>query len=184
MFIILSAIKDEADRDKAERLILKHEKLMYKIAWRILGDRKDAEDTVQDTIVRVIKNLHKIDESDMLRTRNFFSIICENTAKNIYNKRKEQNENSYSYDELDKKIESIGSNPLSIIITNESVDEIRESILELRRIYRVVIELRETYDCSSQEISEILNIPVETVKTRLKRARNMLSEKLLKEDVK
>ena len=185
MFILLlSAITNEADKYKAERLIDEHEQLLYKLALKMLRDRKDAEDCVQETIVKVINNLDKIDESNKKTSCNYIVTICVNTANTMLKKRQLHLDNSCSYDELDEEIESIYSDPLDIVISRESVFEIKDSIIGLPEKYRSVIQLKETYELGNQKIAEMLDRPIGTIKIQLHRARTKLAEKLTKEGVK
>lgn len=66
-----------------ERLYRDHKSLMFQIAFRILNDASLAEDAVHQSFIKVIQNIHKIDETDVVKTRNFLAIICRNMALNI-----------------------------------------------------------------------------------------------------
>ena len=79
--MFLFTIENFHDRLKTERLYLSYRKLMYKEAFEIVQNRHCAEDAVSESFVRIIDNLHKIDEQDCLKTRSFLVIICRNVAK-------------------------------------------------------------------------------------------------------
>jgi len=184
LLTLLSAITNIADKSKAERVLDKYEKLLFKIAFRILRNQKDAEDCVQETNLKIIRNLDKIDESKPKEACNFVATICGRTALKMYDKRKKYTENLCSYDELDEKIEAIGCDPLDILTSNENIDRICESILNLSKTYRDLVQFKATYKCSNKKISEIFDIPVGTVKIQLHRARKNLAEDLTKEGLK
>lgn len=61
---------------------------MYKVAFGILKNQYDAEDSVQQTFLKLIDKYDKLDFSDEKRTRNLIGIICRNVSFNIYNKDK------------------------------------------------------------------------------------------------
>lgn len=82
---------------------------------------------------------------------------------------------------LDLGVVSSGNDPLDILIDKDSVNQISKAIETLNPIYRDVLLLKQTYKYSREEISQLLEIPVETVKKRLYRARKMLSKVLEKE---
>ena len=172
------------DQFKIERLYEQYRSLMYSEAYKILQDRRLAEDAVQQSFIKIINNLHKIDENNCPRTRNFMVIICVNVAKSIYNNRMYLNKQEYMVQELDSDTVDIGNDPLDILVDKDSVEQITKAIGSLNPIYRDVLLLKRAYGYSREEISELMEIPLETVKKRLLRARKMLSQVLEKEGLK
>lgn len=177
-------IENDSDRLLVERLYTKYNLLMFQQANKILNDCQMSEDAVHEAFIRIINNLHKIDEIDCPRTRSFLVIICENIAKNIYNKKLYLNNQDGYIDEIDFESVDNSNNPLNIVIENESVNNIREKINQLNPIYRDIILLKKAYDFSNEEIVNLLGIPLETVKKRFYRAKKMLMEILEKECLK
>jgi len=86
--------------------------------------------------------------------------------------------------ELDADTVGIKNNPLDILIDKDSIRQITRAIEALSPIYRDVLLLKRAYRCSQEEIAQLLEIPTETVKKRLFRARKMLSKVLEKERLK
>jgi RNA polymerase sigma-70 factor (ECF subfamily) len=168
--MLLVQIENGDDQLKAERLYVQHRHLMYSEAYKILQDRHLAEDAVQQSFVKIIKNLHKIDENNCPRTRNFLVIICVNVAKSIYNKRLYLNKQNNAIEDIDADMEDVGSNPLDILVDKDSVTRITKAIEFLSPIYRDTLLLKYAYGYSRKEIAELLEIPEETVKKRLARA--------------
>ena len=173
--IIFSVITNDDDRQLTERLYQQYKNLMFIRAFDILRDEKLAEDAVHQSFIKIINNLHKIIEENCPRTRNFLVIICENVAKDIYNKRIYLNNNSAAIDELDNEISQEATNPLDIIVNEESINRLVGLIDELKPIYRDVIQLFTAHKCSYAEIAEMLNIPIETVRKRMYRGRKELA---------
>jgi len=180
--VILMVNKD--DCLKAERLYEKYKYLMYSEAYKILQEKYLTEDAVQQSFIKIIKNLHKIDENNCPRTRNFMVVICVNTAKSIYNKNLYLNKHDNVVENIDEDAADIGNDPLDILIDKDSIEQITIAIEALNPIYRDVLLLKRAYRCSRQEIVELLGIPEETVKKRLARAKKMLSQVLEKEELK
>ena len=172
-------IEDKDKRTKAEVLYFANRMLMYKIAYEILGNKQQAEDAVHESFVRIIKNLHKIDENNCPRTRNYLVIICRNVAIGMYNKTKNIKDADYEVDNIaDDK-----NSPLNILINKEGLERLTALIMELKPIYRDVFLLRYSHGFSREEIAEQLGITVETVKKRITRAKKILAEKLEKEGI-
>ena len=70
LFIYLSLIDSEENKDKFETLYLRHRKLMKYIALDILGDEYAAEDAVHNAFLKIIANLDKFSEEDCQENKN------------------------------------------------------------------------------------------------------------------
>lgn len=178
--MLFLTINDIEERARAEALYYGNRMLMYKIAYDILGDKQQAEDTVHESFVRIIKNLHKIDINNCSRTRNYLVIICRNVAIDMYNKMKRISIVDYEPDEI---LSDESDDPLDILINKESVERLTTAIMELKPIYRDVILLRYVHEFNCEEIAEQLCINVEAVKKRIARGKKILAEKLEREGI-
>ena len=69
--LLLDDCSSPADRSRAELLFIKYNKLAYYSAFSILKDHGLAEDIVQKTFIRLIKNIHKVDDIDSAKTKAF-----------------------------------------------------------------------------------------------------------------
>lgn len=162
-----------------ERLYQRYAKLMFKIAFEILKDPQYAEDAVQLAFERILHNLHKIEEENDTKTRNFVVIISRNVALNLYNQRLHLNNRCSEYENLADAAPS--SEPQEIVLDRESVRHIRKIVEELPQIYRDVLLLRMMFRLHRNEIASLLGIKPETVKKRLFTARKMVAEALERE---
>ena len=178
--MFLFTIENFHDRLKTERLYLSYRKPMYKEAFEIVQNRHCAEDAVSETFVRIIDNLHKIDEQDCLKTRSFLVIICRNVAKNIYNKKIYLNNQPDAYDDVLPEDISESSDSLDILVKKETLSEIAGIIKNLDPIYRDVFLLKNVHGLSRAEIAAIFGISEEAVKKRLVRAKSKILKELEK----
>lgn len=161
----------------AERLYNNYSKFMFKTAYTILDDKSLAEDAVQQAFIKIIKNLSKIDENNVKKTKNFIGLITKNTAIDIYNK--VQNEPIA----LDDNYTSDMKYDIScIIIDRETIDRLKIHIKALKPIYQTPLFLYAEQGLSVNEIAEILDIKPKTVQKRIERARAQLINALNKED--
>lgn len=174
--IIFAIIENEEDRTKAERLYEKYKYLMYKKAYEILKNTSDAEDAVSQAFLRVINNLHKIDESNQPATASFLVMICKNVAKS---KIDEIAKRMSFEDPIDDNLQYSSNSflPENIVISKETTEQLSHAVNSLDEIYKDVILLRYYFDCSINEISGILNLKTDTVKKRLTRAKKLVCEK-------
>jgi RNA polymerase sigma-70 factor (ECF subfamily) len=146
---------------------------MYVVAYDILKDSFQAEDSVQQSFINIINYLDKIDEGNEKKTRNFLCIVCKNIAINSYNKNKK-----LTMAELDERIQSSSGNVLDIVINKENLNHIINSIYKLKPNQQEVMLLRYSHNLSIPEIAALLNIETKTVQKRIERARAKLSELL------
>jgi RNA polymerase sigma-70 factor (ECF subfamily) len=159
-----------------EAIYRKYSKFMFKVAYSILHNNYDAEDAVQQTILRIIDNLNKIGDLEDKRTRNFIGVICQNISINMYNKSKkvvmlEDNDNIVE-EECDISL---------IVINKETCEMVENFIYSLDSIYRDVLLLKTQNNYSIKEIAEILDIKPKTVQKRLERGRFKIKEYIAKE---
>ena len=111
---------------------------MFYVAKEILQDEFLAEDAVHKSFIKIYDSLHKINENDCRKTRNFLVIVCRNISITMYNQRKKRSEEIY-----DEKITSLNNESVEeLIISSESFEELNKKIKELKPIYQDVIFLR------------------------------------------
>ncbi len=177
---IFTSHQDKSNHLKIEKLYCQYRYLMYSEANKTLHDHHLSEDAVQQSFIRIINNLHKIDEIICPRTRNFVVIICRNVALNMLNKRTYLNKNITDFNELEISDDSLNE-PLNILISKESVFRIGAVIEDMPPIYRDTLLLKESYGYTNQEIADLMGISYETAKKRLFRARKLLIQSLEEE---
>ncbi|HLS09590.1 RNA polymerase sigma factor SigW [Lentibacillus sp.] len=154
---------------------------IYQHCYRMLGNRHEAEDIGQETFIRAYINIHSFDD------KRKFSTWLYRIATNLTIDRIRKRKPDYY---LDAEIRGTdGLNMYSQLATDsrlpeeevqgmELQDYINQEIAGLPPKYRSVIILRYLEEFSLQEISDILDIPLGTVKTRIHRGREALRKKL------
>lgn len=177
--MFFAAIQNERDKLNVERLYYQYRKLMYREAVLISDNAQDAEDAVSESFIRIIRNLHKIDENNCPRTRAFLVIICRNVAIDGLKKKRHTTE----YDDETYEQQNGGSNLDDIIISKETFARAKEAIQSLDTKYQDVLLLKRVYGFSREEIADMFGITVETVKKRLVRANQMILKQLEKEGI-
>lgn len=177
--LIFAAIQDTEKRIRLEDLYIKHASCMLKVAHRVLNDEYLAQDAVQDAFLNISNHFEKIVEIDCNKTRALLVIIVRNVAIDIYRKRKKQRD--LSYEGLEENIAIDNEGIEEIIITQETLTNIAKTIKKLHTAYADIISLKYFYHYNDAEISQILNITPENVRTRLHRAKHSLINLLLQE---
>lgn len=154
---------------------------IYHIAYKIFRNSHEAEDIVQETFLRVYTNLDKYDEVRKFSTWIYCigSRICGDKLrkkKPLYSL--DNNLNEYSKENFYSLVANVKEEPLNKLVENEARNYICIAIRELPLKYQEVIVLRHLNELSLQEMSQILNLPITTIKTRLFRGREYLANKL------
>jgi RNA polymerase sigma-70 factor (ECF subfamily) len=138
-------------------LVDQYKSPVYNLAFRMLGNAEDAEDAAQETFSSWLLSITAHHCIDQLRRRRFAWLPIE------------------VVDSLDWLWPDTGQ-PEQSAIDGEDRDEVRRLLHLLPDKYRLVLVLRYWHDLSYQEIAEVTKMSEAAVKTRLHRARAMLSE--------
>lgn len=140
------------------------EKLLFRVAWSYLGNNQDVEDAVQDALIKAWE------KQDSLRNQAQFKAwltkILVNQCKNLLRKRRK-----WSFYPLEEKA-------VQPELMNEGAP-VLEAMNKLKPEHRVAITLFYLDGYSQQDIAEILQCPIGTVKTRLHTAKKQLKKILL-----
>ncbi|CAM4515896.1 RNA polymerase sigma factor SigW [Paenibacillus macerans] len=164
----------------AELVDLYKDKLFH-LGYRMLSNRHEAEDVVQETFLRVHKNWSRYDDKQK------FSTWIYRIATNLCIDRLRKRKPSYYLDaEMNDQegmdgytlIPGDDKTPETEYLLSETQRTIHQAIAGLPAKYKSVIILRYLQEMSLQEISEVLDMPVTTVKTRVHRGREFLRKKL------
>lgn len=158
-------------------LVKRYRSKIFAYLFRLVGHRDEAEDLLQNVFVKVYSNIGKVD------TRKKFSSwiyrIAHNEAVNFLKKRSRRQLISIediqsSKDKLE--IVDMAKSPIDAWIGKELKREMKEALEKLPPKYKEVLILRYYLEKTYEEISEILNRPVNTVGTLLNRAKKKLLE--------
>ena len=156
---------------------------VFQLCFRMLGNRHEAEDMAQEAFVRAYVNIHTFN----IKLK--FSTWLYRIATNLCIDRIRKKKPDYYLDaevagtdglNLYSQIAADTENPIDEVESLEIHDTIQKEILKLPEKYRSVIVLKYIDELSLKEISEILDMPVGTVKTRIHRGREALIKQLKK----
>lgn len=152
--------------------ILPLKNVLYRLALRITLRHEDAEDVVQDTLIKVWNKRDNWQEINDIEA--FALTICRNLS---LDKIKKANNNEASLDEQAAFLSYHSSNPYERIIQQDRLELVRKLVNELPEKQRSCMQLRDFEGKSYKEIAEILNISEEQVKVNIFRARQTIKQK-------
>jgi len=150
------------------RIVGDHHGMVFSVVRAILGNRDDVEDTVQDIFIKVYRNLARFRGESKLST--WIYRIAHNESINAVKRVRND------HGPLDEAF-GLGTdrgNPDRAHRIRKMRETLEQLMLELDEQYRVVLELRYMGEKSYIEITEIMDIPIGTVKTYIHRAKAAL----------
>lgn len=164
--------------DSFSELIEKYEKMIYNLAYRILNNYSDAEDVTQEVFLKIYKNIEKCKGKQSIKT--WVYTITYNTCIDAIRKNKGKNnislDKNLDYDDSEYSFELPSNEPTpeAYLLNKESIKDIENAISKLSENNKALIFLRDIKGLSYNEISEVMDMNIGTVKSRLNRARNSL----------
>lgn len=167
------------DESAFEEIVHRYKNRLMNFAYRFVLDRQEAEDIVQDTFLKVYQNRYAYKEIAKFST--WIYTITANLAKTVL--RKQRNRKLFFFSRLgpeDKDMEFPSHERDAQSKIEGKFDEraIQRAIIKLPEHFRTAIILRDIQELSYEEISNIINAPLGTVKSRINRARLKLQEEL------
>lgn len=169
----------QGDNYAFDLLVKRYKDPLLNFIYRFLGERYEAEDIVQETFLRLFRNKHYYKEVAKFST--WIYTIAGNLAKTELRRRKRRKFFSISQAtpaEKDYEIPDVEGTPEDV--TNSQITDaiIQRAIDKLTPKFKQVIILRDIQGLSYEEIAEIADIPLGTVKSRVNRARLRLQDDL------
>ncbi len=171
----------KGDQAAFEDVVSFYQNKVFAICFRMIGNKHEAEDLAQEAFIRAYINIQSYDENRK------FSTWLYRIATNLAIDRMRKKKPDYYLDaeikgtegmNLYSQIPDNGVLPEDEVTSLETQSYIQKEIMQLPAKYRSIIALRFIDELSLKEISEILEIPVGTVKTRIHRGREALRKKL------
>ncbi|MFZ7101636.1 MAG: RNA polymerase sigma factor [Peptococcaceae bacterium] len=164
------AVKSKHGEKQAfEELVKRFQQPIYTICYRYLGNSSDAWDAAQNTFIRLYNKFHLYDAGYPFRP--WLYRIAVNSAKDLLKKRR-------PWEELDHNLESSTGDPAENLLDSYLGREIEKALLKLPEKYRMALILRHIKELEYQEIADVLRLPLNTVKTHVRRGRELLRKEL------
>ncbi|MBC8102490.1 MAG: sigma-70 family RNA polymerase sigma factor [Cytophagales bacterium] len=165
--------------------MLPHLDALHRTAYSMTKNAGDADDLVQDTYLRAFQFFDQFQGGTNARAWLFR--IMTNLYINNYRRRMREPER-VSYDEMedfflynrlsDAQGSGSGGSPEAEVVQRVQIDAIREAVNRLPEEYRATVILADLNEFSYQEISDMLEIPIGTVRSRLSRGRRLVQKAL------
>lgn len=171
----------KGDQSAFEEIVTLFQHRLYHVCFRMLSNRQEAEDIAQEAFVRAYMNIHTFDQ------KRKFSTWLFRIATNLCIDRIRKKRPDYYLDAnvpgtegltMYSQIAADGELPEDVVERMETQERVQYEIGRLPDKYRSVIILRYLEELPLKEISDILELPLGTVKTRIHRGRGALRKQM------
>lgn len=163
------------DTDAFEILLRRHEKAIFNLVYRMLGDYDDAAETAQEAFLSAYRAI-----GQFRGDANFSTWLYRIALNHANTRRKSRNAREHRLVAIDAAdlVNDTQSGPAETLEKKEIRERVQQALNELEPEDAVVILLRDMQDSPYEEVARVLNVPVGTVKSRLHRARQALKSRL------
>jgi RNA polymerase sigma-70 factor (ECF subfamily) len=163
--------------EKFKRLVVPEIEMLTRVAGAITRNHAEAEDLVQETLLRAFRAIDRFDGSN---PRPWLLTIMRNANINMNRRRRPRllNDPDLVLANLEARQSSEDVGPDEAVVSNEFVGLVRDAVLRLPQKYREVITLVDMYGLSYPETAAILGIPVGTVMSRVHRGRTRIRREI------
>lgn len=174
----------QADRERFQRDALPLLDSLYGAALRMTRNPADAEDLVQETMLRAYRSFDRFEEGTNLKAW-LFRILTNAYINNYRKKQREPRKVSQDeveefdlYRELKNQDDHYQETPETLVLDSLVDSDITEAIDELPEQFRMAVILSDLQGFSYAEMAEIMDVPMGTVMSRLHRGRKALQKRL------
>lgn len=164
---------DDADALKFENIYYTYRSMMFNLAKSIVKNQTDAEDILQNALMKVADNLFCIEEIHSKKAKSFLITVTKNTALDFLRR---QNGNEVPLDSL--QADRVSDGELEDLVSLISYKDLCKCIQNLPSPYNEVLYFRFVYDYSIKQTAKILDRKVSTVKMQLVRGKKILVLKM------
>jgi RNA polymerase sigma-70 factor (ECF subfamily) len=168
------------DREALNRLLAGMRPRLLAVALRVMRDRDDAEDVVQESLIKVCRSITRFEGRSAFTT--WLHRIVVNTSLDRLRRPELRRDHAVENEDGDARFEPVTAvddeTPEQLYCQAESGAVVQDAIARLSPVHREVLSLRELDGESYQAIATIARIPVGTVMSRLHHARRRLAAEL------
>lgn len=181
----LVAAAQSGDRNALDQLLRRHYDRIYAVCRRVTGGTKDADDACQEALIKITRSLPRFDGRAAFSTWAYR--IATNASLDELRKRKRRPSlhsiNPYGDGSDGAEPEAIDPMAAKRIDAIDDRLAIDDALGELSDDFKAAVVLRDVADLDYDEIADVLDIPIGTVKSRIARGRAALAESLRLDDL-
>jgi RNA polymerase sigma-70 factor (ECF subfamily) len=173
----------EDEVDLFARLLAAHQDKLYRVAYRMAGHHEDAQDLLQDALLEAYRSFKKFQRGS------YFDKWLYRIMTNTFIDRQRHRKRVGPIESLDaplpgseegagRDIPDFADEPSRRILQDKFDEPVQKALDALPPEFRMVLILSDVEEFSYEEISEMMDTPIGTVRSRLHRARSMMRQRL------
>lgn len=170
----LAMLDSEEDRHKFQKIYDNYSNLIYFVARKLTNDENMVEDIVQETYLKIIKNIETLRYENDKEFASLIGIMTRNCAFTYF---KENNNNAIHEEDLDSGYYQDVVDYERVVVNSITAQEVMEEINRMNPDYSIPLRLN-LKGYTSNEIASLLNISPENVRIRIYRAKRIIAKKL------
>ena len=173
----------EGSEDAYELLVARFQQPVYNLVYRLLADPGESYDVVQEVFLKIFRNIATFRSQSSLKTWIYRIAVNEvhNYRRWFYRHRRQEviledeGEGGKSFGDL---VHDRGRSPYDYALDGEKRVMIEDALAQINPTFRSAVVLRDVEDLSYEEIADILEISLGTVKSRITRGREAMRRQL------
>jgi RNA polymerase sigma-70 factor (ECF subfamily) len=169
--ILIERVQNDNDRRAFSELVQRHQTVVYRTCYRVLGNREDARDASQEAFLRAYRKL------DTFQGRSAFKTWMLRVAMNVSLNQRSRRELPRTSPDLAESISGLET-PEAELMKSETVAQLHEVLQTVEPKHRAAVVLRDLEGLTYREIAESLGIAEGTAKSWVHRGRERLKELL------
>lgn len=182
---LVRSFVETQDEEAFNEVVNRYADKIYRLALRITRKPNDAEEVLQEVFLTLIKKLNAFRGSSKFSTW-LYRVAANQSYIQYKSERKHESDTSLedyvSYDEHGAlsgvRIKDWSDRPDELLLSKEGMEIIERAVNGLPVAYRIVFHLRDIEGLTTKEVANVLDLSVTAVKTRVRRARLFLRDKL------
>lgn len=153
---------------------------LFRLLCQMLGNSADAADTTQEVFLKAFRGIHGFRRGSSLKTWLYRIAIREALNQRRWWRRHQSKETSYQTNEMGDEAVGVAAepSPFDACATRETQQAVRRALARLPQVFRGAVALRDLEGLSYEEIADVLEVSLGTVKSRILRGRRTLKDLL------
>lgn len=179
----LASLLRQGSEDAYELLVARFQQPVYNLVYRLLADPGESCDVVQEVFLKIFRNIATFRSQSSLKTWIYRIAVNEvhNYRRWFYRHRRQEvvledeNEGGKSFGDT---VPDHGRSPYDYALNGEKRVMIEDALAHINPMFRAAVVLRDVEDLSYEEIADVLDISLGTVKSRITRGREAMRREL------
>ena len=176
---LLTLIEEQADRIRFEDIYNGYYKQMLMVAGSVLDNQADAEDAVQDALLRIARNMTALRNREDWAIRGYVLTVVKNAALQIHNRDRRYGKKTDSRSNPMEETDGVFQRVINLL----DYDLLLRAVQHLDYRYRQVLTLAYLQEMCPREIADLLGRKEDTVRKQLYRGRKLLIDFCKKEGI-